>query len=98
VKPPAWLLWLVVAVAGLVAAFVFLRPAPAGATVGGMPTTLTKPRAKKPVRKTAPRAVSLKAPAGMSISPVTGLYFKPLKPGQKTVSREVIKAALADSL
>ena len=51
---------------------------------------------KKPVltMKKLQRAAS----HGFAISPVTGLPFKPLARGQKPVSREILKAALAESL
>jgi len=91
-KPLAWLLPSLVAAAFVTWVFLPTRaPAPQSA---GM-KTLSKPAARsKPARKTARRAPS----HGFAISPVTGLPFKPLAPGQKPVSRETLKAALADSL
>jgi hypothetical protein len=59
-------------------------------------STVTK--AKKPARKPLARRPAKKKFPGMEISPVTGLFFKPLAPGQKPISREALKAALADSL
>ena len=53
---------------------------------------------KKPARKSAAPSRAVKAPQGMAVSPVTGLFYVPLKPGQKPVSRNVLKTALADSL
>jgi hypothetical protein len=58
-------------------------------------STVTK--TKKTARKSITRRPAKKFP-GMEISPVTGLYFKPLAPGQKPISREALKAALVDSL
>lgn len=50
--PAPWFVLLALAAAA-VAVFAFLRPAPAVSTVGGMSSTLTKPRAKKPARRAA---------------------------------------------
>jgi hypothetical protein len=64
-----------------------------------MPTVAAK---KKPARKATTRRASPKTSAapypGLVRDPLTGLYVKPLAPGQKHVSRKVLAAALADAL
>lgn len=91
-KPIAWL---VLAVVALVS-FVGLRAVAEPVTVEGMPTVA----AKKPARKAARRSrAKVAAPfPGLVRDPLTGLYVKPLAPGQKPISRKALAAALADAL
>ena len=60
----------------------------------------TLAKSKKPARR-APSTTRAKRPAPTFTFPVsdkTGLPFKPLAPGQKPITQEALKAALADSL
>ena len=64
---------------------------------GGMsPLTKAKTRAPKTVGVDKKKLRTV--PHGFAISAVTGLPFKPLAPGQKPLSRETLKAALAAAL
>jgi hypothetical protein len=64
-----------------------------------MPTVAAKkkPARKAPVRRPSAKAAVVPYP-GLVRDPLTGLYVKPLAPGQKHVSRKVLAAALADAL
>lgn len=71
---------------------------PAGSATPSVPMpTLTK--TKKPTRKAAAKKSAAPSPfPGLVRDPLTGLYVKPLAPGQKPISRKVLAAALADAL
>jgi len=92
-KPAPWL-WLILIVGAAALAFL---PTRADSPRSARMSTLTKPKHRTPAsaRKTLPAKAH---PYGFSISPVTGLPIKPLAPGKKPISREMLKAALTESL
>lgn len=100
-KPPAWLLPLVLTVAALAAVFAFLRPAASVSTVGGMSSTLTKPRATKTARKAAVRrSVTKKSPAPLARLPLppgpsAAEFFANLPPPAKNFDAEGVERIVA---
>jgi hypothetical protein len=85
VKPPAWLLPLVLTVAALAAVFAFLRPAPSVSTVGGMSSTLTKPRAKKPARRVVAKPAARRQTRAEFVAEIKGIAARIDSGEEKTI-------------